>query len=266
MSGVDWEWVSASAFGTSHLRTGRGCDDSGACIFVEGEHESALVVVCSDGAGSAQQSAVGSRIAVRAFCRNVRNFLRSGGAVRGISRDTASDWLDDIRGRIEVVSQSFGLSRREFAATLVGCVVGEAEAKVLHVGDGAAVHRLANTDEWAVSSWPSHGEYASTTYFVTDDPEPTFNLSEITGSVSELSVFTDGIEHLVLNFSTKRAFGPFFDQMFSGFNPEGTGRNRRLSHHLRNYLTSPILCEKTDDDKTLLLARRKPNVSPQEHL
>lgn len=263
---INWEWVSATAVGTSHLRINRGCDDSGACIFVPGKHEAALVVVCSDGAGSAQKSSVGSRIVVRAFCRNVSKFLKSGGTIRGISREVASDWLDDIRGRIEIVSRSFGLVRREFAATLVGFVVGEVEAKILHVGDGAAVHRLADSDAWAVSSWPSHGEYASTTYFVTDDPEPSFNLSEISGSICELGVFTDGIEHLVLDFSTKRAFDPFFNQMFLGFKPEGIGRNRNLSRHLSSYLKSPIICEKTDDDKTLLLARRKPNVAPKEYL
>ncbi|WP_374940820.1 PP2C family serine/threonine-protein phosphatase [Bradyrhizobium sp. SRS-191] len=262
MTSIEWEWVSASAVGTSHLKINRGCDDSGACLFVQGEHEAALIVACSDGAGSVQHSSLGARIAIRAFCRNVRNYLKDGGTIRGISRDIASDWLDDIRGRIEIISQSLELPRREFAATLVGCVIGQSQATVLHVGDGAAVHRLAGSQEWDVSSWPAHGEYASTTYFITDDPQPNFSLNEISGSVAELAVFTDGIEHLVLNFATKRPFDPFFNQMFSGFKPLGTGRNRNLSSHLRNYLRSPAVCQRTDDDKTLLLARRKPHVAP----
>jgi hypothetical protein len=262
----NWEWVSASATGTSHLRVNRGCDDSGACLFVHGKNESALVAVCSDGAGSAQRSSVGSRIVVRAFCRSVRSYLQSGGTIGGLSHEIAGDWLDDMRGRIENVSKSSGLIPRDFAATLVGCVVNDGEAKVLHVGDGAAVYRIMNSDDWAVASWPSHGEYASTTYFVTDDPEPAFKLSTIEGSVSELAVFTDGIEHLVLNFSTNRAFPPFFNQMFSGFKSEGIGKNRKLSRHLGSYLNGPSICDRTDDDKTLLLARRISNVAPQEHL
>jgi hypothetical protein len=178
----------------------------------------------------------------------------------------ASDWLDDMRGRIEIASRSAGLTPRDFAATLVGCIVGDGKAKILHVGDGAAVYRATNSEEWAVASWPSHGDYASTTYFVTDDPEPSFQLSEIDGSVSELAVFTDGIEHLVLNFSTRGAFPPFFNQMFSSFKSEGTRKNRKLSRHLSNYLDGPSVCDRTDDDKTLLLARRISNVPPQEHL
>ncbi|MGY4155600.1 hypothetical protein ACVINW_001442 [Bradyrhizobium sp. USDA 4461] len=266
MTEPSWQWVSASATGTSHLRINRGCDDSGSCMLVAGKNESALVAVCSDGAGSAQRSSVGSRIIVRAFCRSVSNYLKSGGTLAGLSREVASDWLDDMRGRIEIASRSAELTPRDFAATLVGCIVGEGTTKVLHVGDGAAVYRTTSSEEWLVGSWPSHGEYASTTYFVTDDPEPSFQLTEIEGSVSELAVFTDGIEHLVLNFSTRGAFPPFFNQMFSGFRSEEAGKNRKLSRHLCNYLNSPSVCDRTDDDKTLLLARRIPNVAPQEHI
>jgi hypothetical protein len=193
--------------------------------------------------------------------------LQSGGTLADLSREVASDWLDDMRGRIEIASRSVELTPRDFAATLVGCIIGERTAKVLHVGDGAAVYRVSDSDdEWAVGSWPSHGEYASTTYFVTDDPEPSFQLNEIDGSVSELAVFTDGIEHLVLNLSARTAFPPFFNQMFSGFRSDGIGKNRNLSRHLCNYLNGPTVCDRTDDDKTLLLARRISNVASQEHL
>jgi len=261
-----WEWVSASATGTSHVRIKRGCDDAGACMFVVGRKESALVAVCSDGAGSAQRSFVGSRIIVRAFCRSVRSYLQGGGTLDCLSREIASDWLDDMRARIEVVARNVELTPRDFAATLVGCIIGNETAKVLHVGDGAAVYRMADSEEWTVGSWPSHGEYASTTYFVTDDPAPSFQLTAIEGAVSELAVFTDGIEHLVLNFSTRTPFPPFFNQMFSGFKSDGTGKSRQLSRHLCNYLNGPSVCDRTDDDKTLLLARRNRNVAPQEHI
>lgn len=262
MTGPGWEWVAASATGTSHLRIDRGCDDAGACLIVSGKSESVLIAVCSDGAGSAQRSSIGSRIIVRSFCRSVRTYLEGGGTLAGLSREIASDWLDDMRGRIEIASKSAELTPRDFAATLVGCIVGNETTKILHVGDGAAVYRTTDSDEWTVGSWPSHGEYASTTYFVTDDPEPSFQLNEIEGSVSELAVFTDGIEHLVLNLSTRSAFPPFFNQMFSGFKSAADGKNRKLSRHLCNYLNSPSVCDRTDDDKTLLLARRTLNVAP----
>jgi hypothetical protein len=256
MRTTQWEWVSAKATGTSHLRSQRGCDDFGACFFVRGKSESALVAVVSDGAGSAKLSSIGSRIATQSFCQNAHKFLLEGGNVASLSRQTAGDWLDDIRDRVGKAANAACATRRDYAATLIGCLISENQATIVHVGDGSAVCRLQNSDEWIVASWPSHGEYAATTYFVTDDPEPTFVVRRVDGPVAELAMFTDGIEHLVLDFSAQVAFAPFFNRMFAGFQSGGRGRNRTLSRHLRSYLESPAVCEKTDDDKTLLLARR----------
>lgn len=266
MSSNDWSWVAASKVGTSHLRVNRGCDDSGACIFVKGSNESALLAVCSDGAGSAQRSAIGSRIVAKAFCRNARQFLSCGGRVADLTEEVVSTWLDDIRDRIASVANQEGLTPRDYAATLVGCVASGTEAKILHVGDGAVVYRPYGSELWLVGSWPEHGEYASTTYFVTDSPEPKFRLTSISEKISEIALFTDGIEHLVLDFATNSAFGPFFDQIFSGFRSGRPGKDRGLSGHLGRYLDSQLVCDRTDDDKTLLLARQTLHVSPQEHL
>jgi hypothetical protein len=265
MKGLGWQWISATSIGTSHIRAKRGCDDAGACVVVQGQNESALIVVCSDGAGSAPLSSVGSRIVVRAFCRSAIRYLQRGGAVGDISREVVGDWLDDIRGRIEAVSRSKDLRPRDFAATLIGCVITDCGAKVLHVGDGAVVYRTVECEEWLIGSWPSHGEYASTTHFVTDDPEPTFQFNDLAGQVSEIAVFSDGIEHLVLDFSNRSAFSPFFSQMFSSFKSDVVGRDRSLSRHLMNYLSGASVCDRTDDDKTLIMARRISDVTPKEH-
>ena len=36
-------------------------------------------------------------------------------------------------------------------------------------------------------SWPAQGEYASTTYFVTDDPDPRTIISHVEGEVAEVA-------------------------------------------------------------------------------
>ena len=48
-----WRWAGACSVGTSHIRTGRGCDNSAACIEYQHDNGSALLAVVSDGAGSA---------------------------------------------------------------------------------------------------------------------------------------------------------------------------------------------------------------------
>jgi protein phosphatase 2C-like protein len=106
------------------------------------------------------------------------------------------------------------------------------------------------------ATWPEHGEYASTTFFITDDPEPTCRVLFRDESVDELALFSDGVEHLVLDFAAHTAFAPFFNKMFAPLHGSCTGRDRMLSRSLRRFLDGPSVCEKTDDDKTLILAKR----------
>jgi len=72
----------------------------------------------------------------------------------------------------------------------------------------------------------------------------------------EPRLFTDGVEQLVLNFSTQSAFTPFFDRMFNPIKGAIGGRDRKLSRDLASLLDGPSVCDKTDDDKTLILAKR----------
>jgi hypothetical protein len=142
------------------------------------------------------------------------------------------------------------------AATLIGALVCSNRAIVCHVGDGACVLRRKGCSSWEVPSWPAHGKYASATYFVTDDPEAQLHFNSIEGEFSELAMFSDGIERLALDFVNKSASDRFFSPMFAPLANLGPGRDRGLSGSLRRFLDSPRILERTDDDKSLVLARR----------
>lgn len=215
-----------------------------------------LIVVVSDGAGSAEHSAKGARLAIMRFIRCAAAFLAAGGKVASLTPQIVLTWLDDIRDRISSEAEKLECTPRDFAATLVACLVTPLHTSFIHVGDGAAVYRLNDSDQWQIGSWPSHGEYASTTYFVTDDPQPAIEITHIDGVVEEVCIFTDGIERLVLEFSDRRAFAPFFNKVFGAFDGSSAGRDRKMSRQLKLLLESPSVCEKTDDDKTIVLAKR----------
>jgi len=116
---------------------------------------------------------------------------------------------------------------------------------------------MQDTSQWEAPSWPAHGEYASTTYFVTDDPQAQLRFTRVVGNYEEIAVFSDGIERLALDFTHEVPFDRFFNPMFASVpNGGSAGRNRVISRGLRNYLDSKTITDRTDDDKTLIMARR----------
>ncbi len=126
---------------------------------------------------------------------------------------------------------------------------------VVHIGDGAAVARNAVTGDWEAMSWPAQGEYASTTFFLTDDGGPRVRIVRSAVPVDRVAVFTDGIERLALDFAAERAHGPFFSGMSDPVAAAAaSGWNLPLSRKLGDYLASPAVNARTDDDKTLILA------------
>jgi len=260
MNSADWTWVGSRSTGTSHLKSGTGCDDFGACIELRTPNDTILIAVASDGAGSARFSSIGSWIATRSFIRCAVSHFSKGELVSALDAEILKHWIDEVRDNISLAASKREAKPRDFAATFVGAVVGKESAKFCHVGDGAAVYMAKNSDDWIVASWPAQGEFAATTYFVTDDPEASVRVVAVDEEIESVAVFTDGIERLVLNFTDKSAHAPFFERMFSPIQRSIGGRDRSLSRKLREFLDGPTVCEKTDDDKTLILAKRRTSV------
>ncbi|UYK83750.1 protein phosphatase 2C domain-containing protein [Xanthomonas sacchari] len=251
----DWRVVAASSIGTSHIKFGTDCQDAYEQQFFQ-EHE-AVLLVASDGAGSASQSETGAKLATAEILDCVRNHFEDGHGVADLTRDVVLNWLAGVAARIAHRAVADGLEIREYACTLVAAIVSPTHACFFQVGDGAIVIRPRG-DDWAYVFWPQHGEYINTTVFVTD-PSAVLNaeFSCNAGAVDEVAVFTDGIEALVLHQATQSVHSPFFDKIFAPVRAlDGPGYNEELSSKLGAYLSSPVICERTDDDKTLLLASR----------
>jgi hypothetical protein len=253
-----WSWAGACSIGTSHVQAGLGCDDAAACVELTENADSTLIVVVSDGAGSAEFSRIGSRIVAREFCRAASSFILKADLAANINEGVAKEWIDNIRDRISQAAVRAGSKPQAFAATLVGCIVQREKATTIHIGDGACALRLFGERSWTVPSWPAQGEFAGTTYFVTDDPEARTNVVQLQGVVEEIAVFTDGLEGLALDFisGSKRPFEPFFESIFPEIRKASPGRQRNLSRDLRSFLDSARVTDRTSDDKTLIMARR----------
>jgi hypothetical protein len=78
------------------------------------------------------------------------------------------------------------------------------------------------------------------------------------GSATEVALLSDGIEPLVLHYASRTVHAPFFDRMFGPVRRSvAVDEDLALSRELESYLFSPAIVERTDDDKTLVLATRR---------
>jgi hypothetical protein len=266
MSGSAWRIAAASAIGTSHLRLGTVCQDRFAYRIMKGADDGEVaLLVASDGAGSASQAHEGAECAVGTVVEAVQAYLAAGNDVSRIAIDDARAWLAMVQQAISVRAADGGLKVRDYACTLLVAVLGAASAAFLQVGDGAIV-ASGEDGEWGWISWPQKGDYANTTNFVTEErAADVMEFDLVARHIDEVAVFTDGIESLVLHFATRTVHSPFFDKMFIPVRDAPAGKvDPALSAALEKYLNSPAVCERTDDDKTLILASRRLQTSSPE--
>ena len=113
--------------------------------------------------------------------------------------------------------------------------------------------RLADSGTWQALSWPDHGEYASTTRFITDEPPTPLRTNITRQPIDALALFSDGIERMVLDMATQTPFARFFSTMAAPL-PKEPGKANTLSGQLKAYLDSEAVNSRTDDDKTLVMA------------
>lgn len=256
-----WAFAAASATGTSHAGSGAGCQDSHLCeVLRDADGAPVLLMVASDGAGSATHSARGSQIACESLREQIADALRRGLRVPQIERQHADALLDGIRESIADAAGGVpGTTMRDFAATLLFAIVSSERAVFGQIGDGAIVLSAAKA-EWHRVFKPAKGMYANETYFVTqNDAVDHLQFAVTSEPLNEIAVFTDGLERLLLDEALGDAHAPVFEKMFTPLRALGTpGRSDPLSDALRNYLGSPAVGTRTDDDVTLLIAVRRP--------
>ena len=71
-----------------------------------------------------------------------------------------------------------------------------------------------------------------------------------------MALLTDGLQGLALRFASREAHGPFFEPMFARLRREARRGLDGLHGELARFLDSPAVNQRTDDDKTLVLATR----------
>lgn len=248
-----WKAIGESVTGSSHTKNGRPCEDRirfGIVPAVAGAE--ALVCCISDGAGSARYAAEAAQYVTHTgFELLAAKLLTEPDIKQAFLFNTAEKLYDGLKAS----ALEKGTEINEFSCTLLGCVVLEEQAAFFQIGDGA-IARNDGSGYYTPVWLPHNGEYQNTTSFLIDDSNfPHFKTTILHEPVSEVAIFTDGLQMLTMNTEAGCMHQPFFTDLFRWLRMVETEEEQAiLQQKLSSYLGSNLINSRTDDDKTLFLA------------
>jgi hypothetical protein len=227
-------------------------------VFRNGADEPIIAIALSDGAGSATRGEDGATITCASLIEQAELFLARNRSVASMTEQDAHEWLDTVRKAIADHASDTEHEVRDYACTMLFALIGVETAVFLQIGDGVIV--VNDQDQhWSWVFWPERGEFANTTFFVTDAAAADhLRFEQRHVSIDEVALLSDGIEPLVLHYASRTVHAPFFDRMLGPVRrSKVVGEDLALSQDLEGYLSSPAILERTDDDNTLVLATRR---------
>ena len=253
-----WRYAQASVIGLAHLSQKTECQDRLACRTIESDSDGEILIAAvADGAGSTTDGQMGAEIACEFFVNQASDFLHSGNAsVRSLNEEFGRRWIEFFQARIAALAGEEKKEMRDYASTFIGAIVGDGGAAFYQVGDGGAVFSINGKNEsYRFAIEPTDSEYVNMTEFLTDDAAVNrLRFRFVEEAVEDLILFSDGIFAVAVNYQTNQPHEPFLMPMIAPLRNGAAAEG--LNEKLEKFLASPKLNEKTDDDKTIILASR----------
>jgi hypothetical protein len=252
---VTWRYVDASAVGRSHRENDAPCQDRCACAVVaSADGGDVLISVVSDGAGSAARAEIGAQAVCETFIDEVSRAVRRSSDLDRLADELVRSWFLAVRERLRTLARAERTELREYAATALLAIASDHQTLCARIGDGGIVVRRRPDAAFEVALWPQAGEYANQTYFVTDDTAAECIAIVRFDDVCDVIAFSDGLQNLALETATRSAFSPFFVPLVATV--RNSGDAPRLQAELVEFLNSPSINARTDDDKSLVVGCR----------
>ncbi len=251
----DWQVIGAAVQGISHQKQGLPCQDALEYRCLPG---GSLLVALADGAGSAVCSELGAQTAVEAAIASLISGLDHGQPTE------CCGWVDLFWGTFESaraslikLSEENGDPLSAFATTLTCLAATPEKLIVAQLGDGAVVAGGADGVLDTVTT-AQRGEYANETFFLTQEQAlDLVAIQVIDLPMYSLAVMSDGLTRLALKLPSNEPYKPFFEPLFAFVKASAASNDGvQASKTLSAFLASPRVCERTDDDKAMVLALR----------
>lgn len=257
MSDAKWRTAFASSIGTAHLNQNTECQDRFACQTVETKEGEILIAVVADGAGSTTDGQIGAETACKFFIEETSDFLSSQDAsVSSLNIEFGKFWISFFQKKLFELAEKDKKTLRDFASTLVAAVISETSAAFFQIGDGGAVFSASGEPKsYRFAIAPEDSEYVNVTDFLTDETAlERLRFTLVEEKLEDVILFSDGIASVAVDFQTNQPHEPFLMPMIAPLR-NGSASND-LNEKLEKFLASPKINEKTDDDKTIILASR----------
>lgn len=247
-----WRVAKASAIGTGHLRDGLPCQDYLLVdeISLDDAGGGCLVIAMADGAGSAAQADQGAKCS----CDSLVLALK-----------TQRDALCAAESSVEAVRHAFQAARehvidlamreaappQDYSATLSCVVLAPWGYLVAQLGDGLVVIR--GPDEGLQVALDCRGEVLNVTDVLTQpDALDRLRVKVDTKVPRGVVVSTDGLIPVLMRQADHSPHNPMFEMLFSAVascaDPES------IDDHLGGLLRDDAVNQRTDDDKSLVIA------------
>lgn len=252
---TDSQWVvlSASVQGARHIQSALPCQDAHAYRVIDAF---TLVAAVADGLGSAVFAQAGAELATGGAVAYIEQEL--GKAIPG---DEAG-WTQLVRegflaacDRLKEEAQKNQAELRDYDTTLILAILTDDWLVTGHIGDGAVVASMEDSDLIVVSV-PQNDEYVNVTFPLT--MPDMINIAEFKARparVNALALMSDGMQHVSIHSIDNTPHQPFFEPLFRQL--PGVKDMHKASQNLAEFMASERISSHTDDDKTLILIGRQ---------
>lgn len=272
---MTWRFGYRSVRGRSHYASGQPCQDSSAArVLADGT----LVAAVADGGGSAPLSHFGSRIAtvmtVNALALAAPLLLGDDDDARAKQRaeDFCRALVGDIRACIEAEAKQVGTSAQQFGTTLLAAAATRERAIMMQIGDGFIVYATAppsiaastaapmtdgpaSGSPFTLAFTPARGEFAGEVTWITSSSwDSDFHFRYLPGPFDFLCLSSDGLEKVAIVQLGQVPHRGYFEFMRTQMGVQAQTK-AGMDGLLATVLLNPELDTRTDDDKSIVLAR-----------
>lgn len=228
-------WISAwsSKIGSSHIFEGLPCQDCSRVEYIE--NTDFIIAAISDGAGSCENSHIGSSFLVdrviekMSITIKLKNWLKNGALELTQEKWREESFLifKEMKDELKLKAIEINLEFKSLSATLIVAISNGKFIACANIGDGRAAYRN-DESEWLPMIVPTKGEEANQTLFVTSEMWDENIQSDYFGSffynkpTTAFALLSDGCERASFEilkynneedryFDPNTPFKPFFE-------------------------------------------------------